>query len=592
MKEFLSKRFNLLLFVTIAFLVLGIFLTILLPAFLFNVNMKQDEEYLRILANSYKTIEKVERNDRLYEYKNGESSMLVDVGYITGIDPEIEIHLIHWSEDQFVEELFYTDDFQEKNFVYYIKIVEDDHYVIAFKDTTDTVELVANFRLYSFIFTFVLYIAALFVSSTFISNNLIKKYSFYDPISVLNSRIAFIHDFGKGKFKNKFLSYHNIHNLSNIIDACGIKNTDMVLIMIKNKLLSVFKFEELYQISESEYIVVSMDKTGIHDILKEAINKTDKEDDIIPYEFKIKTVIVDDSILSLVDAKTIINRIKYAFNLIKTQQEEITYVNQVLFDKINEEIYYTSRLQEAIEKKYIDNYYQIKVDPKTGKAIGAEALSRWIENETVISPGKYIHIAEASGMIYNIDIMSYRNTCKLIKTLQEENLLFDGFRVSTNLSPVTLKNIDIQLLKDIMNEYDTDPKYLSVEVTETVSLEFELIKDILEDIDQLGINIEIDDFSAGNSSFTVLPLLKASTVKIDMAILPKNESEISEVLIYDSLINISNKLGLKIISEGVETKEQVDYLKKRDIYAIQGYYFSKPIPQIDFIKLLNSKIKG
>ena len=586
MKEFLSKRLNLLIFVTIGFSVIALLLTIVIPNYLSTMNINKVRDNLKYLTNNHTEVTKVDNSDRLYIYKDGASTMLIDVGYVSEIDPAIEVHLIHWSEDQTVPEVFYQDDFQQKEFVYYIEVVEPGYYVVAFSDTSEINDFISDFRLYSIIFVVVMYIVALVISSTTLSTSLIKKYSFYDPISVLQSKIAFFHRYDKGALKKYYITYHRIYNIDNIIDSCGIRNSDAIHQMIKQKLLMVFSFNTIFQLSDGEFIILSITSVTIHELFLKTINKISQETEFKPYEFRVKSVIVEQSLLSSLDSKTLISRIQFAFSYIKNNSSDITFVDQDLLEKVNQEIYFQSRLQEAIKDGLLENYYQIKVNPDSNKVVGAEALSRWVEDGEVISPSKYIHIAEASGLIYDIDLISFENACKTVTKMSKAGIIPKDFRLSTNFSPLTLNNINIKTIEAILERTKANPKNISIEITENETLEFEKNREVLSKLVKLGLLIEIDDFSAGNSSFAVLPLLNASTVKFDMAILPKSIFNDQEVLVYDSLISISKKIGLSIISEGVETQEQVDYLTNNNIHGIQGYFYSKPVAYDDFAELL------
>ena len=585
-KDFLSKRINLILFVTAIFIVLAAILTFILPNYLFNTRLREVEDNLAYIARNYEDIDEVMGTENLYIYIDGESSTLTNIGYVDNIDPGIEVHLIHWSHDQQTNEFFYTDDFKDEDFVYFIKIIRDEHYIISFADTAEIHDFVDNFSIYSTIFVVILYLLTIIITSTYFGSRLIKQYSLYDSITGLSNKTAFFHYFDKKDLSNYHISYHNIFNLQDIIDAIGTRFYDVTIKMLSERLLNVYDFKCIYQLSDNEYIIVTHEDNHLHQDFYQVVNTKLKVEKVEPYEFKIKTVYVDKALLSNVDAKTLINRLQYAYSFIKNQIEDTNVVDNKLLDQMNEEIYYQSKLQEAINQDEIDLFLQIKVDPKTNKAIGAEGLSRWIKDGKVISPGKYIHIAETSGQIYDIDLVGFNKACEIVSKLKDKDLLKDDFAISVNFSPITLKNLQIQTLKDIILENGVDTSHLSIEITESVTLEIDRISTLLDQIAELGITIEIDDFSAGNSSFAVLPFINASCVKLDMAILPKDFSNNKEVLVYDSLITISKKLNLDIISEGVELVEQVEYLKEKDIKGIQGYYYSKPVEMNEFIDIL------
>lgn len=591
MKRFFSKRMNLLLSVTFVFALIFVLITVVIPAIIFNSNLNDLKDHLQYLTRNYETVTEVESTERLYVYEDGESELIMDAGTIYDIDTDIEVHLVLWGYDQSIPERFYEDQFQSRNFVYYIRVLEQDHFVIAFADTSELTDFVSNFRLYSIIIVAVLYIATMIFSSTYLSNSLIKKYSFYNPSSNLNSKVAFLHKYDKSNLSNRTIVYYNIYNIDDIAEKSKHLSTNSIHLLINQKLLKKFSFECIYQLSDQEFIVTSKGKGVTHKDFLQAINHRAENDELTPYEFKVKTVLIDQDVVSTLDGKTLINRVQYALSHFQNDNIDVTTVNKELLDLINEEMYYQSKLQDAIDNNNLINYYQVKVNPNSNKIIGAEALSRWFEGDTLVLPSKYIHLAEASGLIYDIDMISFKNACKTVKELENRNIINDDFILSTNFSPITLKNTSIDKIKNILEETEVNPNRISIEITESVALEFDKIKDVLDEFNDIGIHIEIDDFSAGNSSFTVLPLIKASTVKIDMAVLPDDMNKKNEVLIYDSLVSISKQLNKKIISEGVESLEQVEYLKTRDIDGIQGYYYSRPLPFDDLVKLITNQYK-
>ncbi len=598
-KVFLSKRLNVVVFVTLIFLILTPLITVVIPNYLFDQRIDSVEERLKELTYQYQEVQELKGSENLYIYDNGTSSLLTSTGYLTVINFEIEEHLIHWSElqlDKFEQnesEVFYQDDFRNEQYVYYIRVLDDEMYVIAFVDTFTIHNFVDSLSFYSLVLIIFVFMATLLLSMTVLSSGLVKKYSLYDPITQLNTKIAFIHFFGKKSNKDKYITYHNLSNLDDILDSCGLRYKPNVLKMVKMNLLSNYSFENIFQLSDSEYIIISADEYIVTNEISEVLNRVIIEDAPVPYNITVKTVKVQKEIMSNISAETLIMRMNYAFSAINnTKQPSITMDAKIL-EEMDMEVYYQSHLENAIKNNDLINVYQVKVNPKSGIVIGAEALSRWIDKGVMIYPSKYVNLAETTGLIYDLDVLSFQNSCKMIRTLLDRKVINSSFKLSCNFSPITLKNMNIELVKDTIAENNIEAKYLSFEVTESVSLEYEVIKGFLDEVKELGISIEIDDFSAGNSSFTVLPLLNADYVKLDMAILPVNFEDKTEILIYESLVEVSKKLGLKIISEGVENEKQVAFLKGLSVEGIQGYYYSKPIMEDKFIEyLIENKIKS
>ena len=590
-KTFFSKRINIILFVTAMFLILGLVLGYIVPNAIFNSRMKAIEDNMVETAYNYEDIEVVQGTTHLYIYDNGESTLLAPTGYIGMIEYEIEHHLIKWSTLQEGEAEFYYDDFQEEMFIYFIYKVADEFYVVTFENTLDAYTFTNTLRFYSILLTAILYLISLVLALTVVNSSLVKQHSFYDPISKLNTKLSLLN-----KYHNKVLTdykviYYNIYNFDAIVDACGIRYNDDILRMLSTNISNTYPFDSVYQLSNSEYVVISKEDLG-HLEFRNIVNiRDERRMQIAPYEFRVKAITVNEEILSEMDIDTLIKRFNFAYSKIKTSKKLVTQVDKSTIKEMEEELYYRAHLGSAIKNKNLVNYYQPKIDPNTNQLVGAEALSRWIDNGKVVSPGKYIHIAETTGLIYDVDISAFDQAVQFIKYMKENNYLSEKFRLSSNFSPLTLKNLSFDTVKDILDKYEVSPKHISFEITESVVLEFELIQSLLEKLSSIGISIEIDDFSAGNSSFTVLPMLNADVVKLDRAVLPEKNEDEREKMIYRSLVDISKKLGFKIISEGVENEVQQNFVKELKVEGIQGYYYSRPLQKDDFCDFLNKQFK-
>lgn len=584
--SFLEKRSILLVFVTGIYIILGSLLIFMVPSMIYNQSIDAIEDQLKEYADDYETVTLVSEGYNLYVHENGVSTLLTRSGYIVDMNAELDAHLIMWGELQQTPNKFYIDDFEGDNYVYYIKVLGENQYVITFMGTADVNGFISMFRSYSIGLIIFLYIISIILGSTLLSGQLIKKISFTNPKTNFHNKLSLISFFGKRKLEDFEFAYVNIHNFEDIVDSCGVTFTDMIVMTIGDRVRSVYKENEIYELNENEFIIVCKDSFNTDDVLKAFEKEMQGHSEMDTYQLRVKMVTINKRLLSSETILSLIKKFEYAYSTIKSKQDSCVNIDNLIVEKMNNQMYYQGNLEHALKLEKLVNFYQPKVDTLTDKIVGCEALSRWFEEDKYISPTNYINIAEANGLIYNIDLLSFKNSCRMIQRLKEEGLLTSGFKVSTNLSPITLKNLDFKVLEDIMNEYQVLTKNISVEVTESVVIEFDRVSKVLKDISESGITIEIDDFSAGNSSFTVLPILNADYLKLDMAILPTNFDDSNETLVYEGLVDISKRLGFKLISEGVETKEQVEYVKKIGVDLIQGYYYSKPISDEDFIKYL------
>lgn len=236
-------------------------------------------------------------------------------------------------------------------------------------------------------------------------------------------------------------------------------------------------------------------------------------------------------------------------------------------------------LAEAIEKEEFILYYQPQIDLKNGRIIGLETLIRW--NHPIrgfISPMEFIPLAERTGQIEVIDKWVLKTACK-----QKSEWVKAGYlpvKIAVNLSGRMLMKDDvIQTVKDIINNCMINPGDLELEVTETALIkELDKATGILEELKQLGISIALDDFGTGYSSLTYLQKLPLDILKIDREFLRNVRNEDDEMYIYNAIIGMAHNMGLKVISEGVETNEQKSFLMKNSCDIGQGYYFDRPMP--------------
>jgi len=236
-------------------------------------------------------------------------------------------------------------------------------------------------------------------------------------------------------------------------------------------------------------------------------------------------------------------------------------------------------------KNNFTSFYQLKYNLETNTIIGCESLTRVIINGVPRTPFELIEIYEKNGFISEIDLMSLRNSCILLNRLKQKGVLSKGFKVSTNFSPVTLTNTSTKNILDILSEFDIKPDRIIIEVTERSKISSNELSIILKSLQELGFKISLDDFSTGASGISLLNTLPLDEIKLDMSILPRDDTDEILKKIYLYTVNMLKSLHFDIISEGVETLYQIEFLKENGIKNVQGYYFSKPIDIESFLKL-------
>lgn len=259
-------------------------------------------------------------------------------------------------------------------------------------------------------------------------------------------------------------------------------------------------------------------------------------------------------------------------------------------DKMKNRLDKQRRIEESMHDSLKNGdfkvYYQPKHEAKTGKLIGAEALIRWIHPEYgFMSPADFIPLFEQNGFIVENDMYVLRKTCENLRRWNNKGIAI--VPISINMSKMSMSNLSVDDdLKWHVVKNGLTPSMLHIEITETLMLddvdEF-IVK--LNQIREAGFEIELDDFGAGYSSINILSTLPIDVVKLDMSFMRQfGDTKRSKVLA--ACVNLAKELGFKTVSEGVEHKEQSDILGDLGVDAIQGYYYSKPLPEEEFERYL------
>lgn len=257
-------------------------------------------------------------------------------------------------------------------------------------------------------------------------------------------------------------------------------------------------------------------------------------------------------------------------------QSFISYTQQ-LDDEYEEEYALENDLRNALVNNECILHYHPKVDLETDAIVGLEALIRWNHpTKGLISPNMFIPIAEKIGFIYELGKWALTNACIHNKRLIDKGI--GPLIVSVNISSKEFNNRRfLSIIDEALTQSNLDPKYLELELTESVLQNPKDIKPILQEIKARNIKISIDDFGTGYSSLSYLKELPVDILKIDQSFMKQFCVNFVDRKLVEAMINMGKGLGLNIIAEGVETEEQVQLLKELACNEIQGYYVSKPL---------------
>ncbi|GAA0085681.1 hypothetical protein UT300007_21200 [Clostridium sp. CTA-7] len=245
-------------------------------------------------------------------------------------------------------------------------------------------------------------------------------------------------------------------------------------------------------------------------------------------------------------------------------------------------------LRTALENNEMFVIFQPKVRLTDDEVNGFEALLRWKSKEIgFVSPAEFIPIAENTRLIIPIGKFVLREVFAKVKYLLSEG--YDNFKIAVNLSEIQLREDDlIEYFNSLVREFNVSPKYIEVEITESMIMKsVDRNIECLLRIKELGTSIALDDFGTGYSSLNHLTKLPIDVLKIDRSfVIDMTENDKSRYIV-ENIIQLSHKLGITVVAEGVEEKEQVDYLKSIDCDTVQGFYYSKPDHFENIIGMLN-----
>ena len=288
------------------------------------------------------------------------------------------------------------------------------------------------------------------------------------------------------------------------------------------------------------------------------------------------------------------DRAMIAVNSIKGEYNQFFAVyDEVLRDKLLREKAITDVMETSLKRKEFVVYYQPKYSLTDNSMVGAEALVRWVHpDHGVISPGEFIPLFEKNGFISRLDKYVWEQVCAKLKQWKE--LDYPLLPVSVNVSRAdifrpNLKNYFAELIK----KYDVDPACLHLEITESAYAENqEQIISTVDNLRNIGFDIEMDDFGSGYSSLSMLSRMKLDVLKLDMKFVRNETTKPLEHSILNDVINMAHRLNLKVVAEGVETREQMRRLQTVGCDYIQGYFLAKPMPEEEFEKLLAGQRKS
>lgn len=447
---------------------------------------------------------------------------------------------------------------------------------------------------------------------TFVSDRVIKRlYTFTDVDFLVSTQKKLEHmsmfdDLTKMANKNYFYQLTNDVLLANdekqyilvlldiakfkiINDLFGIKQGDKIITIIADCIINRFYEKGYYGRISSDVFCICMEKTedyldGIRDLIKDIQER-------INIDFNIKICVgIYEIVDKTIPVNSMVDRARLAADQIKQNYKLEYYIYN---DSLREKVYLEQTLVMDFTKALKEHEFEIYFQPKclldSGKIIGAEALVRWNHKEKgVLSPGKFIPILEKNNLITFLDLYVLEETICFIKQRLNEGKII--VPISVNLSRNDMYNPKLlNMIKKLLDKYDLDYNYIIFELTESAYTENKKqLSRVMEEFKNEGFRLAMDDFGSGYSSLNILKDLPVDILKVDLFFLKGEDNLERGNLILSSVIRLAKVLNLSATIEGVETKDQVDYLISIGCIYAQGYYFYKPLKVDEFIKELEA----
>ncbi|HAE42305.1 MAG TPA: hypothetical protein DCG34_05215 [Clostridiales bacterium] len=433
----------------------------------------------------------------------------------------------------------------------------------------------------------------------------VNKLAYYDLLTQLPNRFRIeetckekitFYESGHRHEKFSFILI-DIDNFKHINDTMGHKIGDQLVLHIKDILSNIVKPPDILARTGGDEFTLIVDETHNGDrtfhLMDDIMNEVRKPWFINDYDIFIS---VSAGIAFFPDHGINFEEISKNADIAMTHIKEsakdgYTIYQPSLVEKTWQRMLTISKLRNAIEKQEFFLNYQPIFDLAEHRLVGVEALIRWKDGEgNIVYPGDFIPLSEETGLIEAISDWVLQSVCTQLN--EWETFKLKDFRVAINLSGRVLTGDNfLESIKNTLGFCDKVFNQIEFEITETAVIsDFEKAIKALKNLKKLGIKISLDDFGTGYSSLTYLSKLPLDSIKIDRDFIKHILSEPAEEFMFKSIVDLAHDLGLKVIIEGVETEDQLKFVKKNGCDMAQGYYLGKPGPTSEIERILKQLI--
>ncbi|MBE5859801.1 MAG: EAL domain-containing protein [Butyrivibrio sp.] len=388
-----------------------------------------------------------------------------------------------------------------------------------------------------------------------------------------------------GEIKKYNSYYFNLRGFGLVNRRFGTEETDNIILRYARVLVEFANEDEIIGHLGGDNFVALIRKEKTEDFLN-LLKKTTVYGikDGLKHDVTLCAVAgvfdIDDSIKS---PGQVISRSSIACSVARSMSNEpFLFVTKEMSTRVYREKQIEDHFEDGLNNNEFVIYYQPKVDTKTGKIVGAEALSRWYCKGEYVYPTEFVPILERNSYSIGLDIYVMEEVCKAIKSWINQGIEVVPVSVNFSRSDLTDDKLADQIL-DIITKYDLDLDYIQIEVTETAtSREKGMITNFLNKLKGMNIASSIDDFGTGYSSLGILRDLPVNTIKIDKSFIDNDILSHRDEVVLRNIIHMANELGIEVIAEGVERRDQIEFLQSVGCNIVQGFFYDMPLTMSDF----------
>ena len=385
----------------------------------------------------------------------------------------------------------------------------------------------------------------------------------------------------------------DLDHFKHINDTLGHDVGDKLLKEVATRIKPNIRTEDIFaRLGGDEFVIVlnNVDEIYLTRIINKVMHMMRQTWKVDKFDLQVSTSMGVS--LYPQDASTMVELMKNA-DIAMYKAKELGRNNFSFFtEELNKKVHYDMRLEQDMSSALADNqfvlHYQPKQRMKNNSIIGAEALIRWNHPEFgLIYPDKFIELAESTGLISKLGAWVIEEACRAIVRFNAKSTT-QGLHVSVNVSTRQLQNDDLlDVIKRVLDENKIKANQLALEITESIMADKnEKVITQLEEISFLGIHISMDDFGTGYSSLSCLNNLPIKTIKIDKSFVDDIPRSGNKKVLVDTIIGMGKTLDMKVLAEGVEAEYQREYLLNAGCIYYQGYLFSKPLLESEYLELL------